>query len=1226
MTSTSIPPKPKYLCPKCCNYCENDTNCISCDQCSNLFHLQCTKFSKKHLIMMKRNGAKFTCEICNDKKHCDKCNLSVSSYPKGIYCVNCLEFSCMGCVPLSNDEVHTFLTTKQPYFCKQCFEHFYCPSCDKLCEDNEGAEPSILCNCCNRWMHLKCSKLRLKQFNKLGRCSDPYFCGKCIQNNLPFTKISGNDFAKNVMPSGLSTPSVLSRTNTDPCCLCIECHTDCDKCSNCPDLYRTCDNCLKCETIDPISFNKMTSKRSNDELLLTHFNMRSLKKNIHKIREFLYPLDKIPEIICVTETKLNEGPIVKGEIGLQGYKFFDVPTKSCFGGSGIYVSENLSSITKQRKDLDINLPGEFEATFIEIAAYRNQTKTRKSKNLIIGSLYRHPHENHDEFYEVLAEKLTKLGPNLNIILLGDLNIDFSSQNTVVKEYKNFLLSFGLRNYITNVATRIGINSETTIDHVVSNLQSNQIKAGVIQYEATDHFPIFGIPKLILPFFNTEPPIYRRFFNKNKKDDFCHRLQSQLQDNGNSSDTNFDPEISLGYVMKSIQAAYDETFPLKKLSRKARKRFRKPWVTASIIDSIMLKHKLYKAYSRRKTAHNFNAYKKQRNLVKRNIESAKRKYYLNLFDQSKNDVRKTWKNIKIVQNKATCAINTLPKQICSGVNSSTTDPVDVANKLNEHFVHKGPKLSSKIRACHSYKKYLKARNPHNMVFFKIKKSKIVSLLSGLKLGKAPGHDGISAQILKWCIPYISAILCKIFNKCVHDGIYPDVLKIAKVTALHKGGDMTDADNFRPISILPQINKIFEKLIHQRLLSFLKKYKILSAQQFGFLKRHSTSHSLTCLYEKLIQNLENKLDTAVLFVDLKAAFDTVDNEILIDKLEHYGIRYKTLKLLTSYLHNRKQFVKCGQIESTVLSVLCGVPQGSVLGPLLFILYINDIFNCSSFDPVLYADDAALIISAKTLKKLNQNIKKESNSFFEWLNANKLTLNYKKTKYMIVTNKNYTRNFRKKFRLNINKNNIKQVDIFKYLGIILDNSLSWKPHIEYLQSKLSSASGIMFRTRKYMPSPVLRLVYNSLVDSYLRYGIASWGTAAAYLCDRLQASQNRVLKSLLPNSTSVSDLTSHYKRLKILNIENLFKINIGKFVHSIYHGYNPPAFDSSIPLCSHTYSTRHAQNAHFALAHPRTETGKKAIGFAGVKCWTDIPTYIKILKNTKSFNSALKDFLLT
>ena len=151
-------------------------------------------------------------------------------------------------------------------------------------------------------------------------------------------------------------------------------------------------------------------------------------------------------------------------------------------------------------------------------------------------------------------------------------------------------------------------------------------------------------------------------------------------------------------------------------------------------------------------------------------------------------------------------------------------------------------------------------------------------------------------------------------------------------------------------------------------------------------------------------------------------------------------------------------------------------------------------------------------------------------------------------------------------------------------------------------------MFRTRKYMPMHARKLVYNSLVDSYLRYGITSWGTSAACLRDRLQAAQNRVLKSLIPHSTAVSDLDPHYKNLKILDVENLFKINFGKSLHSIYHGYNPPAFDSFIPICTHSYSTRHAQNAHFALTRPRTEIGKKGMGYTGVKCWTNVPSNLK------------------
>ena len=367
-----------------------------------------------------------------------------------------------------------------------------------------------------------------------------------------------------------------------------------------------------------------------------------------------------------------------------------------------------------------------------------------------------------------------------------------------------------------------------------------------------------------------------------------------------------------------------------------------------------------------------------------------------------------------------------------------------------------------------------------------------------------------------------------------------------------------------------------------------------------------------------------EPAMLFIDLKSAFDTVNLNILIKKLEHYGFRGKILNLLVSYLHNRKQYIKCGDIESCLLDVVCGVPQGSVLGPLLFILYINDIDNCSSFESVLFADDAALLLAAENIKLLKKAVNTEVKFLHEWLITSKLTLNLSKTKYMLFANKNVlTNKMRKKFKITIGKYTIHEVDQIEYLGVILDRNQNWNHHAEYLVTKLSSAAGAMYRIRNFLPMDARLLVYNALVASHLQYSITAWGTCSSTIFNKLQKIQDRIIR-YMTFSPPHTILDSKYKHLKILKVHEILFYETAKFMHRVHKNQMPLAFHDYFQVIAHSYNTRTRANVGFALPRPRTERGKRSLKYTGIETWSRVPEFIKSMP-LKSFKYHMKSFIL-
>ena len=316
---------------------------------------------------------------------------------------------------------------------------------------------------------------------------------------------------------------------------------------------------------------------------------------------------------------------------------------------------------------------------------------------------------------------------------------------------------------------------------------------------------------------------------------------------------------------------------------------------------------------------------------------------------------------------------------------------------------------------------------------------------LDINKSPGFDDISFTVLKNCFGALHKPLLHFFNLSIIKGICPDDLKIARVTPVFKGGDDKELGNYRPISVLPCFSKILERIMYNRLYNHLVKNKILRSKQFGFQKGHSTEHAIIHLIDQIINNFENNEYTLGVFIDLSKAFDTVDHKILLKKLNLYGINGSNIHWFENYLTNRKQFLTFNDKNTPFANITCGVPQGSILGPLLFLIYVNDLCSASNILDPMFADDTNLFYSHQNISSLFMTVNNELDKIGEWFKANKLSLNVKETKYTFFHKNSIKDNIPVKLpALKIANREIERTNAIKFLGILLDENISWKNHI--------------------------------------------------------------------------------------------------------------------------------------------------------------------------------------
>ena len=561
------------------------------------------------------------------------------------------------------------------------------------------------------------------------------------------------------------------------------------------------------------------------------------------------------------------------------------------------------------------------------------------------------------------------------------------------------------------------------------------------------------------------------------------------------------------------------------------------------------------------------------ILKKNIRECKSRYYNNAFDKYKHDMKNTWKLISEIFNKGNRSKNNITKLLHNG--QEITNPCDMANEFNSFFANIGPILASKIVSDDKkpFQFFLTNNVNTEFIFTPVDTEHVNKIIMSLKSKISFEHDDMTTKSLKILAPVLVKPLTLIINQSIITGIFPDDLKIAKVIPLHKKSDTTKMDNYRPVSLLPAISKIFEKVAHTQLYNYFRRNNLFYTGQYGFQDHHSTELAALELVDRLHDDLDKKKVPLTIYMDLSTAFDTLDHSILLYKLRYYGIKGSALSWFKSYLTSRYQYVEINGIKSSSLLLRTGVPQGSVLGPLLFLIYMNDIPNSSSvLKFILFADDTSLLdtinlsISPDDHNSVVQVLNTELSKIYDWLAVNKLSLNISKTKFMIFHHPN--KPIPQNLQIKINETCIERVSEFCFLGLVINEHLTWKNHVDTISNKISKYTGILNRLKHFLPRNILRTLYCSLIQSQLNYCVLVWGFDNKRI-ERVQKKSVRVITCSRYNEHT----EPLFKSLRLLKINDLFELNILKFHYKMQNG-NLPFYFQSFNLINmrliHDYNT--------------------------------------------------------
>ena len=911
---------------------------------------------------------------------------------------------------------------------------------------------------------------------------------------------------------------------------------------------------------DEYSLTSVIKFKQHDFKIIS-LNCQSLSAKIDNLKILMHNLDNQQvyiDAICLQESWLSDLSDLS-LLHVEGYQLISM-AKHCSAHSGlvIYLSNKY-----QHEVLNIHEQSNlWDGQFIKISGMLH------NRNIILGNIYRPPNdinENYKTFFDELIRILAILNKSKHeVIIAGDFNIDLLKVNTNIHAHE-FFHTLIAQSFIPKITlpTRFSDLRCTLIDNFLCKLSPAILdsSAAIFTNNISDHqLYILVVPNLS----NTiKVPKYTKIlWDANSTPNFKADISKANVFAKLNPDISANPNENYDILEKITVHNINKHFPRRQVKFNKYKHKKNTWITKGILHSIKFRDNLYRElkkacpnsdiYSTIKV--NLRTYNK---ILKRNILLAKQMHYKIKFDKYKNDIKGTWGVIRDILNK-THSKKDYPEQFnLNGVHESNR--IIIANNFNEYFTNIGEELASKITdpVGKSHTDYLHSPCESRLNFTTVNENVVAKIIESLKTKSSCGDDGLSTKLLKEIKNEICSSITLIVNQMITTGIFPDSLKIAKIIPIFKKGDIEIIENYRPISILPAISKIFEKILSLQIHEYFQSKHLYYEHQYGFIKNRSTEHAALELIDRVITEIDKGEIPFNIYIDLSKAFDTLDHAILMDKLYYYGVQGTSLDLLRNYLVKRKQYVQIGEVKSDITYLSTGVPQGSILGPLLFIIYINDIAKCSNLlHTIIYADDTTLMGNISTFelrngRTLDENINFELLKLTDWLKVNKLSLNANKTKLMIFHMPQRKLN---PPIIKIDEIQLEPISNFNFLGIIINENINWSKHINKISYSISKTIGIIRKLKNVLPSSVLLTIYNSLILPQLTYGILVWGYESNCIF-KLQKMALRAMTSSKYNAHT----NPLFKKMHLLKVGDIHTVQQLKNFYKLTQNNLPAYFNS-------------------------------------------------------------------